>query len=133
MSAMRPAKRPPHRLLALYGVLFAVGYLPLAIAGLHEIAWLVLAVIAGIMLPPTLAQVFDYVQQTTAPEGLTEANAWVISSFNVGAAAGTTLAGFIAGATGAASVTHMVLLAVGVTAVSTLAMLPRFHNPASVR
>ena len=133
VSAMRPSKRPPHRLLALYGVLFAVGYLPLAIAGLHEIAWLVLAVIAGIMLPPTLAQVFDYVQQTTAPEGLTEANAWVISSFNVGAAAGTTIAGFIAGAAGGASVSIMVVLSAGVAALASVAMLPRFHNSANVR
>jgi MFS family permease len=132
-SAMRPSKRPPHQLLALYGVIFAASYLPLAIMGLHELAWIVLAVLAGIMLPPTLAQVFDYVQQTTAPDALVEANAWVISSFNVGAAAGTTLAGFIAGAAAGASVSLMVLLAVAVTALSTLAMLPRFHNSADVR
>lgn len=133
VSAMRPSTRPPHRLLSLYGILFAASYLPLAILGLHEIAWIALSVVAGIMLPPTLAQIFDYVQQTTAPEALTEANAWVISSFNVGAAAGTTLAGFIAGAAGAASVSLMVVLAVGVAALSTIAMLPRFHNRASVR
>lgn len=133
VSAMRPSKRPPHRLLALYGIIFAASYLPLAIMGLHELAWIALAVLAGVMLPPTLAQIFDYVQQTTDPDALTEANAWVISSFNVGAAAGTTLAGFIAGATGGASVTLMVLLAVGVTALSTIAMLPRFHNEPRVR
>ena len=133
VSAMRPSKRPPHRLLALYGVLFAVGYLPLAIIGLHEIAWLVLALVAGIMLPPTLAQIFDYVQQTTAPEELTEANAWVISSFNVGAAAGTTIAGFIAGTAGGASVSLMVVLSAGVAGLASIAMLPRFHNSANVR
>ena len=133
VSAMRPSSRPPHQLLSFYGIIFAASYLPLAIVGLHEIAWIVLAVLAGVMLPPTLAQIFDYVQQTTEPEALTEANAWTISAFNVGAAAGTTLAGFIAGAAGGFSVTWMVLLSVAVTAVATLAMLPRFHSSAIVR
>jgi hypothetical protein len=52
------------------------------------------ALIAGIMLPPTLGQVFSWVQKTNEPRSLTEANAWAI---NVGIAVGTTVAGLIAG------------------------------------
>jgi len=123
-SALRPSAQPPHRLLARYGALLALGYLPLALFGLPELLWVVLAVVAGLMLPPTLAQVFEFVQKIVRPRELTEANAWVVSAINVGAASGTVGAGMIAGATAGASILWMVLAAVLVTGLCSLAVLP---------
>jgi MFS family permease len=97
VSAARPSAREPRPLIPMFGLLLGVGYLPLAIPGLPFPLWLLFALIAGIMLPPTLGQVFSWVQKTSEPRSLTEANAWAISAINVGIAVGTTVAGLIAG------------------------------------
>ena len=88
------------------------------------IAITLLAVLAGVMLPPTLAQVFEFVQKISRPQELTEANAWAVSAINVGAAGGTVAAGLIAGVAGGTSILWMVLTAVVVTAACSLAVLP---------
>ncbi|TBN56065.1 MFS transporter [Glaciihabitans arcticus] len=124
VSALRPSALPPYRLLAGYGALLALGYLPLALFGAPEIVWVLLAVLAGVMLPPTLAQVFEFVQKITRPQELTEANAWAVSAINVGAAGGTVAAGLIAEVAGGTSILWMVLTAVTVTAACSLAVLP---------
>jgi predicted MFS family arabinose efflux permease len=95
--ALRPLKRAPQRMLAGCGLLLAVFYLPLALADLPPAAWLVLAVVAGIMLPPSLAQVFESVAHVADSTSLTEANAWVVSAMSVGVAAGTLGGGLVAG------------------------------------
>ena len=95
--ALRPLKRAPQRMLAGCGLLLAVFYLPLALADLPPAAWLVLAVVAGVMLPPSLAQVFESVARVADSTSLTEANAWVVSAMSVGVAAGTLGGGLVAG------------------------------------
>ena len=95
--ALRPLKRAPQRMLAGCGLLLAVFYLPLALADLPPAAWLVFAVVAGVMLPPSLAQVFESVAHVADSTSLTEANAWVVSAMSVGVAAGTLGGGLVAG------------------------------------
>ena len=120
--ALRPLKRAPQRMLAGCGLLLAVFYLPLALADLPPAAWLVLAVVAGVMLPPSLAQVFESVARVADSTSLTEANAWVVSAMSVGVAAGTLGGGLVAGLELAVPV--MVVGSSLVTALLALLVLP---------
>jgi MFS family permease len=120
--ALRPLRRAPQRLLAACGALLALGYAPLALAGLPPAAWLALAVVAGVMLPPALAQVFESVATIARADALTEANAWVVSAMSVGVAAGTLGGGLVAELDSA--VPLMVLASVVVTAALALLVLP---------
>ena len=120
--ALRPLKRAPQRMLAGCGLLLAVFYLPLALADLPPAAWLVLAVVAGVMLPPSLAQVFESVARVADSTSLTEANAWVVSAMSVGVAAGTLGGGLVAGLELAVPV--MVVGGSLVTALLALLVLP---------
>ena len=120
--ALRPLKRAPQRMLAGCGLLLAVFYLPLALADLPPAAWLVLAVVAGVMLPPSLAQVFESVAHVADSTSLTEANAWVVSAMSVGVAAGTLGGGLVAGLELAVPV--MVVGGSLVTALLALLVLP---------
>lgn len=131
VSALRPARRSPVRLLALFGALLGFGYLPLAATQLPVPAILVFAAIAGIMLPPVLTQVFDWVHAASNPAALTEANAWVISGLNVGIAAGTTGSGFVIGALGASALPVVVLAGSAITLLSALLVLPAFLRGAN--
>ena len=125
VTAVRPFKRAPEVLLPICGFLLGVGYLPLAIPGLPAPLWLALAVVAGLMLPPTLGQVFDLVHRTSPVASLNEANAWAVSALNVGAATGTVLGGMIAGLGGAASISLSILMAVGFTWALSLVLVRR--------
>ncbi len=70
-------------------------YLPLAAWMLPAGAWLALAFAAGLLLPPLLTQVFMQTPLTVSERHRTEANAWVVSAFAVGIAAGTLASGFL--------------------------------------
>jgi MFS family permease len=94
--ALRPPKRSPHALLPLFGLLLAVVYLPLLLTDAPGWFLLLAAVVSGLMLPPTLSQIFDYVHQAVREAHLTEANSWVVSAMTVGVAAGTLGLGAIA-------------------------------------
>ena len=113
---IRPLGSTPERLLTACGILLAVGYVPLAITALPTWAYLVAAGIAGLMLPPTLGQVFERISQLSPTDALTEANGWVVSAMTLGIGAGTLAAGAFVGATGTSMVLWIVLGASGLTA-----------------
>ena len=120
--ALRPLKRPAQSVLAVCGLLLAAFYVPLAFSALVPAIWLALAVVAGFMLPPTLAQIFETVSNVVAAGSLTEANAWVVSAMSVGIAAGTLGGGLVAGLEFAVPI--MVLGGSVVTATLALLVLP---------
>jgi predicted MFS family arabinose efflux permease len=121
---IRPLGSTPERLLALCGLLLAVGYLPLALTGLPTWAYVVAAGISGLMLPPTLGQVFERISQLSPTAALTEANGWVVSAMTLGVGAGTLVAGVIVGTSGTAAVMGIVLGASALTALLSLIALP---------
>ncbi|MCS5714561.1 MFS transporter [Herbiconiux sp. CPCC 205716] len=121
---IRPLGSTPARLLTVCGVLLAVGYLPLAATSLPNVAYLVAAGLSGLMLPPTLGQVFERISQLSPAAALTEANGWVVSAMTLGVGAGTLGAGVVVGASGSAAVTWVVLGASALTAALSLIVLP---------
>ncbi|MCS5735029.1 MFS transporter [Herbiconiux daphne] len=121
---IRPLGSTPARLLTACGALLAVGYLPLAATALPTWAYVVAAGISGLMLPPTLGQVFERIAQLSPAAALTEANGWVVSAMTLGVGAGTLVAGAIVGAAGTPVVTWIVVGASAVTAGLALAALP---------
>ncbi|RFA07512.1 hypothetical protein B7R21_15085 [Subtercola boreus] len=121
---IRPLGSTPARLLTLCGTLLAVGYLPLAVTALPTWAYLLAAGISGLMLPPTLGQVFERVSQLSAPAALTEANGWIVSGMTLGIGTGTLAAGIAVGASGTAAITWIVLAASALTALLSLVVRP---------
>ncbi|MGD8167538.1 MFS transporter [Herbiconiux sp. P16] len=121
---IRPLGSTPARLLTVCGVLLAIGYLPLAATALPTWAYVAAAGISGLMLPPTLGQVFERVSQLSPAAALTEANGWVVSAMTLGVGAGTLVAGVVVGAAGTSVVTWIVLGASALTAVLSLVALP---------
>ncbi|MFI6939840.1 MFS transporter [Streptomyces sp. NPDC050418] len=82
---------PERRLRILVGLL-AVGYVPLAFTP-SVVPMCVLAAISGVFLAPSLACAFIVVDRH-APRGtVTEAFSWLVTTFGVGAAVGTAVAG----------------------------------------
>ncbi|MFB2554862.1 MFS transporter [Herbiconiux liangxiaofengii] len=122
---VRPLGSTPARLLALCGVLLAIGYLPLAATALPTWAYLVVAGVSGVMLPPTLGQVFERISQLSPAAALTEANGWVVSAMTLGVGAGTLVAGAVVGGAGTSVVMGIVLGASALTALLSLIALPR--------
>ncbi|MEU2429826.1 MFS transporter [Streptomyces sp. NPDC007861] len=120
-GARQWAGAPERRLRVIVGLL-ALGYLPLALTpGVP--AMTALAAVSGVFLAPALACAFIVVDRH-APRGtVTEAFSWIVTTFGVGAAAGTAAAGpavelggtatgfAVAGAGGIAAL--LVLLATG--------------------
>ncbi|MGA1838829.1 MFS transporter [Herbiconiux sp. 11R-BC] len=121
---IRPLGSTPARLLTVCGVLLAVGYLPLAATALPTWAYVIAAGISGLMLPPTLGQVFERISQLSPAAALTEANGWVVSAMTLGVGAGTLVAGAVVGAAGTSTVTWIVLGASALTALLSLIALP---------
>jgi predicted MFS family arabinose efflux permease len=121
---IRPLGSTPERLLTLCGVVLAAGYLLLALTALPTAVYLIAAGISGLMLPPTLGQVFERISQLSTPDALTEANGWVVSAMTLGIGAGTLVAGAVVGASGTSAVTWIVLGASAVTALLSLIALP---------
>lgn len=108
LGAVRP--RTFERLgITTAGVALAIGYLPLAIP-VPLGGWVAFAVLAGLALPPTLTVVFRRIQAICPPNLLTEANAWIVTTFGGGAAVAALVAGVLVdGIGGQAAVTTIVL------------------------
>jgi predicted MFS family arabinose efflux permease len=121
---IRPLGSTPARLLTLCGVLLAVGYLPLAATALPTWAYVIAAGVSGLMLPPTLGQVFERISELSPAAALTEANGWVVSAMTLGVGAGTLVAGVVVGAAGTSVVTWVALGASALTALLSLVALP---------
>jgi MFS family permease len=82
----------PERRLRVLVALLALGYLPLALTP-SVAAMTALSAIAGVFLAPAIACAFIVVDRH-APRGtVTEAFSWLVTTFGVGAAAGTAVAG----------------------------------------
>jgi len=92
--ARHPLRATPAQALRPLAVALAVLYLPLAAWGLPPAAWLAAAFVSGLALPPLLTQVFAQTPLAVRGHHANEANAWVVSAFAIGAAAGTLLSGF---------------------------------------
>ncbi|MGA5101354.1 MFS transporter [Streptomyces lavendulocolor] len=90
-GARQWAGAPESRLRVLVGLL-ALGYLPLTLTP-GVVAMTALAALAGVFLAPAIACAFIVVDRH-APRGtVTEAFSWLVTTFGVGAAAGTAVAG----------------------------------------
>ncbi|MFI1017175.1 MFS transporter [Streptomyces sp. NPDC020965] len=82
----------PERRLRVLVALLAVGYLPLSLTP-GVVAMTGLAALSGVFLAPAIACAFIVVDRH-APRGtVTEAFSWLVTTFGVGAAAGTAVAG----------------------------------------
>ena len=126
----------PERRLRIIVALLALGYLPLTLTpGVP--AMIALAALAGVFLAPAIACSFIVVDRHAPSGTVTEAFSWLVTTFGVGAAAGTAVAGpavelggtasgfAVAGAGGAAAL--LVLLATG----KVLAVPGRTHGVAA--
>jgi MFS family permease len=122
---LRPLGSTPARLLPVCSILLAIGYLPLAVTGLPSPAYVVVAGVSGLMLPPALGQVFERVSQLSPVAALTEANGWVVSAMTLGVGAGTLAAGTVVGAAGTGAISSIVLGASTVTAACALVAVYR--------
>lgn len=90
-GARQWAGAPERRLRVIVGLL-ALGYLPLMLTPSVP-AMTALAALAGVFLAPAIACSFIVVDRH-APRGtVTEAFSWLVTTFGVGAAAGTAVAG----------------------------------------
>ncbi|MER7110409.1 MFS transporter [Streptomyces sp. NPDC000229] len=90
-GARQWAGAPERRLQVLVGLL-ALGYLPLLLTP-GVLPMTALAALAGVFLAPAIACAFIVVDRH-APRGtVTEAFSWLVTTFGVGAAAGTAAAG----------------------------------------
>ena len=89
-----PLRATPAHALRPLALGLAALYLPLAVWSLPAGAWLSAALLSGVALPPLLTQVFAQTPLAVREHHANEANAWVVSAFAVGAAAGTLLSGF---------------------------------------
>ncbi|HZG04372.1 MAG TPA: MFS transporter [Streptomyces sp.] len=85
------AGEPEPRLRALVAAL-AAGYLPLALTP-APVAMTLLAGVSGVFLAPSLACAFVVVDRHAPTGTVTEAFSWLVTSFGVGAAAGTAAVG----------------------------------------
>ncbi|MEU9759400.1 MFS transporter [Streptomyces sp. NPDC047985] len=82
----------PERRLRFLVALLALGYLPLTLTP-GVVAMTALAALAGVFLAPSIACSFIVVDRH-APRGtVTEAFSWLVTTFGVGAAVGTAVAG----------------------------------------
>jgi MFS family permease len=93
-GAVRPLTGASSLALTTAGLALAAGYLPLALP-LPVAVWILAAALAGVALPIVLTLVFQRVQLLSPPNLLTEANAWVVTAFGLGAAVAALLAGVV--------------------------------------
>ncbi|MBA0050696.1 MFS transporter [Streptomyces sp. AJS327] len=89
------------RLRLLVGAL-ALGYLPLALVP-GVVPMTLLTGLAGVFLAPALACAFVVVDRHAPPGTVTEAFSWLVTTFGVGAAAGTAVVGPVIEAGGTAA------------------------------
>ncbi|RLV50264.1 MFS transporter [Nocardioides mangrovicus] len=116
LVARFPLTSAPARLLRPLAIALGVLYLPLAAWQAPSVVWLAAALVSGLTLPPLLTQVFAQTPLTVRAHHANEANAWVVSAFAVGAAAGTLLSGFSL----RWHATRGIGLAIGIAVVATL-------------
>jgi hypothetical protein len=93
-GAARPVSLPGRRLLLGAGLALALGYLPLSFP-VPTAAWLAFAALSGVALPVVLSVIFQRVRLISPAGLLTEANAWVVTAFGLGAAAAALTAGVV--------------------------------------
>ncbi|MFG2306126.1 MFS transporter [Actinacidiphila glaucinigra] len=125
-GALQWAGVPERRLRVLVAGL-AVGYLPLALVpGVPLMCGL--AVLAGLFLAPALACAFVVVDRHAPVGTVTEAFSWIVTTFGVGAALGTAVAGPAAQYGGAAAA-FGVAGAGGVVALAVLLACGRYLKP----
>ncbi|MGQ4513801.1 MFS transporter [Streptomyces sp. DW26H14] len=110
---------PERRLLVILALL-AVCYLPLALTP-GPVVMTLLSVLAGVFLAPALACVFVVVDRQAPPGTVTEAFSWLVTTFGVGSALGTAVAGPVA-QHGGASAGFAVAGASGLCALAVLAV-----------
>lgn len=101
----------------------AVGYLPLALVP-GVVAMTALAGVSGVFLAPALACAFVVVDRHAPSGTVTEAFSWLVTTFGVGAAAGTAVVGPVI-ERGGASAGFAVAGAGGVAALLVLLLTPR--------
>lgn len=82
----------PERRLRVIVALLALGYLPLALTP-GVVAMTALTALSGLFLAPAIACAFIVVDRHAPSGTVTEAFSWLVTTFGVGAAAGTALAG----------------------------------------
>jgi predicted MFS family arabinose efflux permease len=85
----------PERRLLVIVALLAVCYLPLALTP-GTVAMTLLCVLSGVFLAPALACAFVVVDRQAPPGTVTEAFSWLVTTFGVGSALGTAVAGPVA-------------------------------------
>jgi MFS family permease len=112
----------PERRLRVLVALLAACYLPLTLMP-GVVAMVLLSVVAGVFLAPCVACAFVIVDRHAPAGTVTEAFSWLVTTFTVGASAGTGLAGPVVQAGGtlwgfvlpgaAGAVSLLVLLATG--------------------
>ncbi|WP_406732644.1 MFS transporter [Streptomyces sp. NBC_01794] len=90
-GARQWAGAPERRLLAIVALL-ALGYLPLALTP-GVAAMTALSAVAGVFLAPAIACAFIVVDRHAPTGTVTEAFSWLVTTFGVGAAVGTAVAG----------------------------------------
>lgn len=90
-GARQWAGAPERRLLVIVALL-ALGYLPLALTP-GVAAMTALSAVAGVFLAPAIACAFIVVDRHAPTGTVTEAFSWLVTTFGVGAAVGTAVAG----------------------------------------
>ncbi|TQK43474.1 putative MFS family arabinose efflux permease [Streptomyces sp. SLBN-118] len=90
-GARQWAGAPERRLRALVALL-GLGYLPLALTP-GVVAMTALAALSGVFLAPAIACAFIVVDRHAPSGTVTEAFSWLVTTFGVGAAVGTAVAG----------------------------------------
>ncbi|MFK4226292.1 MFS transporter [Streptomyces sp. NPDC019890] len=92
LYGMRQWAGAPERRLRAIVALLALGYLPLALTP-GVAAMTVLAAVSGVFLAPAIACAFIVVDRHAPSGTVTEAFSWLVTTFGVGAAVGTAVAG----------------------------------------
>jgi MFS family permease len=95
-SAAHRWKHPPERRLTWLLVAFGIAFAPALVAS-STVAMAAALALPGAFLAPTLAAIFVLTGIRALPGTITETFAWLTSSFLVGSAAGSALAGAIGG------------------------------------
>jgi MFS family permease len=129
-GAARPVVRADSRALTTAGLTLAIGYLPLALP-VPVAAWIPLAALSGLALPVVLTLVFQRVQLLCPPKLLTEANAWVVTAFGLGAAGAALLAGIVTDRLRPASAVPALAIA-GAVFTAAVCLLSHRDEPAAV-
>ncbi|GHJ38752.1 MFS transporter [Streptomyces sp. TS71-3] len=88
----RPWAGAPERRLSVLVGLLTLGYLPLLLVP-GPVAMTGLAVLAGVFLAPAIACAFVVVDRHAPVGTVTEAFSWLVTTFTVGSAAGSAVAG----------------------------------------